>query len=105
MLAGMAILMVPREGGNPAVILITQMFIIFGIFYFLLVRPQQKEQQKKREMIAALGKGDEILTVGGIVGTIVHVEEQRLTIKTADDTRLVVDRGHVSRPLGEEKKA
>lgn len=91
--------MVPREGGNPAVIFMGQMLLFFGIFYFLLIRPQKREQEKKREMLAALAKGDEVITAGGVIGTILKADDSKLTIKTAEETRLVVDRGHVTRKL------
>ena len=73
-----------------------QMILIFVIFYFLLIRPQTKERQRHEEMLKALKKGDEIITNGGIIGTVVHVEENRLTVKTGDNTRLTVDRGRIA---------
>jgi preprotein translocase subunit YajC len=90
---------VPREGGNSTMIFFVQMMLIFGIFYFLLLRPQAKERQRHDEMLKALKKGDEIVTNGGIIGKVVHVEEQRLTIKTGDNTRLTVDRGRIAAVL------
>jgi len=90
------LLVVPREGGNSTVIFFGQMLLIFGIFYFLLLRPQAKERQRHEEMLSKLKKGDEIVTNGGIIGKVIHVEEKRLTIKTGDDTRLTVDRGRIA---------
>ena len=72
---------------------------LFAIFYFLLIRPQKKQQQAHEEMVKALSKGDEIVTVGGIVGKIIHLTDERVTIKTAGDTRLEVDRGKIGRRL------
>jgi preprotein translocase subunit YajC len=74
-----------------------QMAAIFAIFYFLLIRPQRKEQQRHRTMVAELKKGDEVVTGGGIIGTVVHVQDDRLTIKTGENTRLVVERARISR--------
>ena len=91
---------VPREGGNDFVIFTSQMVVIFGIFYFLIIRPQTKERQRHDAMLKAVKKGDEIVTTGGIIGKIVHVEESRLTIKTGDNTRLTVDRSGVANVLG-----
>jgi preprotein translocase subunit YajC len=90
---------VPREGGNAGAIFMVQMVLIFAIFYFLLIRPQAKERQRHEQMLAKVQKGDEIVTSGGIIGTIVHVEEKRLTIKTAESTRLTVDRSRVAAVL------
>jgi preprotein translocase subunit YajC len=94
--AALAVLMVPREGGNPTVIFFVQMLAIFAIFYFLFIRPQQKERQRHNAMIAALKKGDDVVTAGGVIGTVVHAEKDRITIRTAENTRLVVERSRIS---------
>ena len=78
-------------------IFMMQMAAIFAIFYFLLIRPQRKEQERHRNMISELKKGDEVVTNGGIIGTVVHVQDDRLTIKTGENTRLVVERGRIAR--------
>ncbi len=88
---------------NPAFLI--QMVLIFAIFYFLLIRPQAKERKKQEDMLKALKKGDEIITSGGIIGKIVHVDENRLTVKTGENTRLTVDRGRVATVVGAEGKA
>ena len=101
------LLVVPREGGNSGMVFLGQMILIFAIFYFLLIRPQAKERQKHEEMLSKIKKGDEIVTNGGIIGKVVHVEEKRLTIKTGDNTRLTVDRGRIATvldPTGEPKE-
>ncbi len=95
----LAILAVPREGGNATLIFMMQMAAIFAIFYFLLIRPQRKEQERHRTMIEQLKKGDEVVTSGGIIGTVVHVQDDRLTIKTGENTRLVVQRGRIAQVL------
>ena len=97
-----ALLMAPAEGGSPGFVLFLNLALIFMIFYFLLIRPQRKEQQRHQEMVAGLRKGDEIVTSGGIIGTIVHVTDDTLTVKTGENTRVVIERGRVSRKLGEQ---
>lgn len=82
-------------------IFLLQLVAIGFIFYFLLIRPQRKEQERHRKMIQELKKGDEVVTNGGIIGTVVHTQEDRLTIKTADDTRLVVQRGRIAQVLSD----
>lgn len=98
------ILAAPREGGGGTLIFVLQMVAIFAIFYFLLIRPHRKEQEKHEEMIQALTKGDEVITNGGVIGTIVHADGDRLTIKTADDTRLLVQRGRIAQKMGAEEE-
>jgi preprotein translocase subunit YajC len=73
---------------------------IFMIFYFLLIRPQRKQQKEHDEMVKSLSRGDEVVTVGGIIGKIVHLTDDRVTIKTAEDTRLEVQRSKVGGRAG-----
>ena len=87
---------VPREGISSFNFGLLNMFLIFGILYFLLLRPQMKERQRHEKMVSEVKKGDEIVTNGGIIGKVVHVEESRLTVKTAENTRLTVDRGRIA---------
>lgn len=87
---------VPREGGNAGTIFMVQMVLIFAIFYFLLLRPQAKERRRHEEMLQNIKKGDEIVTNGGIIGKVIHVDDKRLTVKTGDNTRVTVDRGRIA---------
>jgi len=73
---------------------------IFLIFYFLLIRPQRKQQKSHDEMVKSLSRGDEVVTVGGIIGRIVHLTDDRITMKTAEDTRLEVERSKIGRKAG-----
>ncbi len=70
---------------------------IFMIFYFLLIRPQRKQQKAHDGMVKSLSRGDEVVTMGGIFGKIVHLTDDRVTIKTADDTRLEIERSKIGR--------
>jgi preprotein translocase subunit YajC len=99
----LTLLAVPREGGGGTMIFLVQMALIFAIFYWLLIRPQRKEQERHREMVAALRKGHEIVTAGGIIGSVVHAEEDRITVKTAENTRLVIERTKVARVLNPDR--
>lgn len=83
-------------------VLLINIVLIFLIFYWLLIRPQKKEREQHQAMIESLRKGDDVIMVGGIVGRIIHASEDRLTLKTADDTRVVVDRSKVAQRLGDE---
>lgn len=90
-------LMAPREGGNATFVFLIQMVAIFAIFYFILIRPQRREAAKHKAMVEALKRGDEVVTGGGIIGTVVHAESDRVTIKTAENTRLVVEKGRIAK--------
>ncbi|HSM35573.1 MAG TPA: preprotein translocase subunit YajC [Longimicrobiales bacterium] len=89
-------------GGARFSVLLIQLALFVAIFYFILIRPNRVAQKRHQEMQTALAKGDDVITDGGIVGTIIHVAENRLTIKTAENTRLVVVRSKVARKLDDE---
>jgi preprotein translocase subunit YajC len=82
-----------------------QMVLIFVIFYFLLIRPQAKERQRHEQMLTKVKKGDEIVTNGGIIGKVVHVEEKQLTLRTAETTRITVDRSRIAAVLSSKGEA
>jgi preprotein translocase subunit YajC len=70
--------------------------LMFVIFYFLLIRPQQKRTKEHREMIANLKKGDRIVTSGGLFGRITGMDEATLTVEIADKVRVKLARGNVA---------
>ena len=72
------------------------MLVIFGAFYFLLIRPQQKKQKAHGELIAALSTGDEILTIGGILGKVTSVSEHYASIQLADNVEIKIQKSSVS---------
>jgi preprotein translocase subunit YajC len=84
---------------------IIQMIAIMAIFYFLLIRPQRKLAQKHQQVLANLQKDDEVVTEGGIVGTVIHLQDDRVTIKTAENTRIVVLRAKIARVLTDRTAA
>ena len=86
----------PREGASGGMVFLIQMVAIFAIFYFLLIRPQRQAQKRHQEMLGQLKKGDDIVTDGGIIGTVVHIADDHITVKTGD-TRIVVLRGKIAR--------
>jgi len=75
------------------------LIFLFGIFYFLIIRPQQKQQKKHAEMLEALTKGDKIITVGGLIAEIVKVEEDFIKIKLNDTSIVKLDAGFVNSKL------
>lgn len=71
--------------------------IIFVIFYFLLIRPQKKNQQAHAKMISELKKNDDVVTSGGIHGTIVNVQNDIVTLRIDDNTRIKIQKGSIAR--------
>jgi preprotein translocase subunit YajC len=72
------------------------MAVFVVIFYFLLIRPQQKKQKEHQAMLSKLAAGDEVVTAGGILGRIIEVGDQFLTVEIADNVRIKVQRFKVS---------
>ncbi len=84
-------------GGSGALESLLPLVLIFVVFYFLLIRPQQKKQKQHREMLQALRRGDRVVTAGGIIGQITKVNsETELTLEIADGVRVKVARGMIS---------
>lgn len=81
-----------QGGGFQALI---PLILMFAIFYFLLIRPQQKKVKIHREMLNSLRKGDQIITNGGLYGKIVSITDTIATIEVADNIRVKVSRSHI----------
>ena len=86
----------PAGGGLMSLL---PLIIIFGIMYFLLIRPQQKRMKVHKEMVAALGKGDEVVTNGGILGKVVGLDDSFASVEIAANTVISVQRGAISNVL------
>ena len=72
------------------------MIIIFGAFYFLLIRPQQKKQKAHAALVSNLSAGDEILTAGGILGVITGISEHYAIVKIAENTEIKIQKSSVA---------
>ena len=79
------------------------MVIIFGIFYFILIRPQQKKMKEHKKMVEELKKGDKIITQGGIYGMVEGAGVNTLTVKIAEGTKVKIARSSVATVLTEEE--
>lgn len=78
------------------------LILIFVIFYFLLIRPQQKKMRGHQKMLSALKKGDHILTSGGIYGMIVNVKGNILEVKISEETKVELSRSAVAEVVSSE---
>lgn len=97
-----------QGGGQQAgtLELILPLLLMFAIFYFLLIRPQQKKAKEHKKMVEALKKGDEIITSGGILAKVTDVDETFLTCKISENVEIKVQSQAVSAvlPKGTIKK-
>jgi preprotein translocase subunit YajC len=99
-----------QQSRNPLFGPIFMYGAIFAIFYLILIRPQQKQRKLHDRMIRALKKGDEVVTVGGVIGEVLHIREtvsdgaakptmeDRVTIKSGE-SRLLIERGRIAKVL------
>ena len=81
----------PPAGQNPTWFYLSQlpfMLAIFAIFFFLIIRPQQQERKRRDQMLANLKKGDRVITTGGLIGTILGINERTVTLRIADSVRV-----------------
>jgi preprotein translocase subunit YajC len=81
-------------GGGLTPFIMMAVFVV--IFYFLLIRPQQKKQKEHQAMLSKIAAGDEVVTAGGILGRVIEVGEQFLTVEIADNVRIKVQRFQVT---------
>ncbi len=82
---------------------VVMMALMFGIMYFMLIRPQQQERKKLEQQIAALKKGDRVLTTSGIYATVVAVDEAKIVLRIADEVKVEFARSAVAQVLPEGK--
>jgi preprotein translocase subunit YajC len=85
--------------GGGTLELILPLLLMFGIFYFLLIRPQQKKAKEHKNMVGAIGKGDEIITNGGLLAKITSVDDNFLTCKISDNVEVKIQRHAVASVL------
>jgi preprotein translocase subunit YajC len=94
-------------GGQNQLLGLLPLVVIFVLFYFLLIRPQQKKQKEHRLMVDALASGDEIVTGGGVLGKVTEVGDQFVTVEVADGVAVKVQKHTIGAvlPKGTVKSA
>jgi preprotein translocase subunit YajC len=85
-----------QQSSGTLVIFLVQIAAFIAIFYFILIRPQRQQAKKHEELLQSLKKGDEIVTSGGLIGEIVHVKDNQITIRSGE-SKLVVERERVAK--------
>jgi len=85
-----------QQSSGTLLIFLVQIAAFIAIFYFILIRPQRQQAKKHEELLQGLKKGDEIVNSGGIIGEIVHVKDNQLTIRSGE-AKLVVERERVAK--------
>ena len=92
-------------GGSSFLIQIAPLILIFAVFYFLLIRPQQKKMKDHKAMVGSLVKGDKVVTAGGLMGTIYKIEDEKIaTLEISDNVKVKVVRSTIAEVLGKDSK-
>jgi preprotein translocase subunit YajC len=100
----------PGTGGPSQLISFLPLLLVFVIFYFLLIRPQQKRTKEHQQMLSKLKKNDEVMTSGGIYGKVTSLSDSVVTLEVAPNVRIRVHRPQISavvtgeKPSGKEAK-
>lgn len=95
------------SGSGGTVGMLLPIVVMFVIMYFLLFRPQAKKQKEMRKMLESLQSGDQVMTIGGIVGTIAGIDDKKqiVILKIADNVKIRVTRSAIARKLTGEESA
>ncbi len=83
-------------GAGGGFSMLVPLLLMFAVFYFLLIRPQQKKQRRHQDMLKSLKVGDRVMTSGGIVGTIVEGGEHLVKLEIADKVRVEIGRTYIA---------
>ena len=84
------------QAGGSGLALFAPVLLIFGVFYFLLILPQQRRQKKWQQMLTELKTGDKVVTSGGLKGTIFSIKEDSVTLRVPpDNLKMEVSRGSI----------
>lgn len=90
---------VAQAGGSDTLSFIVPLIAMVGIFYFLLIRPNQKRQRAQRDLLQSLDVGDEVITIGGVYGTVRELDDEAVVLEVDDDVRIRFVKSAVARKL------
>ncbi len=94
----------PQAQGINQLTGLLPLVFIFVIFYFLLIRPQKKQEKERRNMISNLNKNDEVVTTGGIHGTVVNLKDKSVTLRVDENVKIEVERNCIALVLKAQDK-
>ncbi len=96
----------PQQGGGNPLVAFLPLILIFVIFYFLLIRPQQKRAKEHQKFLENLKRGDQVFTSGGLIGRVSRVDDQIVTLEVAPNVQVKVVKSYIAGPVNppQEKK-
>ena len=86
----------PQQSAASPLIQLFPLVLIFVIFYFLLIRPQKQKEKEHQKMLSGINKNDEIVTLGGIHGTVINVKEKTLIVRIDDNVKIEIEKNSVA---------
>src|SRR5690349_17276140 len=92
----------PQPGWAESVMSFVPFLLIIAVFYFVMIGPERKQRKKREAMLAAVKKGDKVLTTGGMYASVAAVNEDSITLQVADDVRLRFSRAAIAQVLETE---
>jgi preprotein translocase subunit YajC len=98
----------PPQGGDGSSSLFSTLImfaLIIGIFYFLILRPQQKRQKERQKLLEAVKKGDKVVTAGGLHGTVAGLDDKTVLLQVADNVKMKYERSAIATILREGEVA
>ena len=84
-----------QGAGGGITVFLFQIAALIAIFYFMLIRPQRRQQERHRQLLASLQRGDRVVTSGGIIGDVVHLKDDEVTVKSGE-SRFIVLRANIA---------
>lgn len=90
-------------GGAPALVSFLPLILVFGVFYFLLIRPQQQKAKEHEAVLEALKRNDEVVTGGGLFGKVVAINENVVTVELAPKVQVRVSRPTISHVVTQDR--
>lgn len=100
-----AIFLLAQEGGGESggggLAAFLPLIVLVGVFWFLIMRPQQKRMRDHRQLTATLKQGERVIGAGGIVGTIRRVDDDTVSLQVADGVVIKIDKGSITKRVGD----
>jgi preprotein translocase subunit YajC len=98
-----SILAFAEAASAPAFLQFVPIILVFAVFYFLLIAPMRKRQKTLQTLVDNLGKGDRVITNGGLYGTVVSVEDKAVILKVADNVKVKIAKSAIAGLEGQEE--
>ena len=94
------------QGGPGLSAFVIQIALFIGIFYFLLIRPQRRQAEQHKQLLASLQRGDQVVTSSGIVGEVLHIKDEQVTVRSGESKFIILRSGiaSITNRVAEEAK-